>query len=129
MSAFGGKADVNHSQAKGLLLAISGPKDVSWKSEIFQNRVYGTPPETANSPSGILRDRNWREGCTEISAFPYPAKKHVAALFFGLVALGGALEAIQTIVPGREAGVADAVANAVGTGIGLFVERAVRKSV
>lgn len=59
----------------------------------------------------------------------YPAMKHVAALFCGLVALGGALEAIQTIVPGREAGIADAVANAVGTGIGLFVERAARKFV
>ena len=59
----------------------------------------------------------------------YPAKKHVAALFFGLVALGGALEAIQTFVPGREAGVADAIANAVGTGIGLFVERVARKFV
>ncbi len=59
----------------------------------------------------------------------YPAKKHVAALFFGLVALGGALEAIQTIVPGREAGVADAIANAVGIGIGLFVERVARKFV
>ncbi len=59
----------------------------------------------------------------------YPAKKQVAALFFGLVVLGGALEAIQTIVPGREAGVADAIANAVGTGIGLFAERVARKFV
>ncbi len=34
--------------------------------------VRETPSETATSASGILRDRNWREGCTEISAFPYP---------------------------------------------------------
>ncbi len=44
MSAFGGKADVNYGPAEGPLLARSGPKDEWWKSEIFQNRLYGKPP-------------------------------------------------------------------------------------
>ncbi len=50
----------------------------------------------------------------------YPARKSLVALFLGLVALGGVLEVIQFFLPNREAEIGDAVANAVGAGIGLL---------
>ena len=44
MSAFRGEADEDQRPPELPLIAISGPKNVSWKSEIFQNRLYGNPP-------------------------------------------------------------------------------------
>ena len=67
-------------------------------------------------------------GVSVLGGLAYPAKKNIAAIFLGLVALGAALEVIQSFVPNRVPGFGDAIANAVGTGIGLFVERLVRLS-
>ncbi len=50
----------------------------------------------------------------------YLARKNLVHLFLGLVALGGVLEVIQLFVPNREAEFGDAIANAVGAGIGLL---------
>ena len=50
----------------------------------------------------------------------YAARKYLAHLFLGLVALGGVLEVIQSFIPNREAEIGDAIANAVGAGIGLL---------
>lgn len=58
-----------------------------------------------------------------LGGLAYPAKRNVWKLFLGIVALGAALEAMQTFVPGRELRVGDFAANVVGTGIGLFVAR------
>lgn len=55
-----------------------------------------------------------------LGGLAYPARKHLAALFLGLVAWGGALEVIQLSVPNREAEFGDAVANAMGVGMGLL---------
>ena len=55
-----------------------------------------------------------------LGGLAYPARKHLAALFLGLVAWGGVLEVIQLSVPNREAEFGDAVANAVGAGMGLL---------
>ena len=54
-----------------------------------------------------------------LGAQAYTAKKNLVHLFLGLVALGGVLEVIQQFVPNREAEFGDAIANAVGVGIGL----------
>jgi len=58
-----------------------------------------------------------------LGGMAYPARKNLVAIFFGLVTLGGALELIQTHVPNRQASVGDAVANALGAGLGLILER------
>ncbi len=39
----GGKADVIQGVGGCPLLAISGPKNMCWEFEIFQNRLYGNP--------------------------------------------------------------------------------------
>ncbi len=66
-------------------------------------------------------------GVSVLGGLAYPAKKNIAAMFFGLFALGATLEVIQSFVPNRVPGLGDAIANAVGTGIGLFVERLARQ--
>jgi len=83
MSAFRGKADVNHYASEGPLLAITGHPAARPKSKIGCSE---TPSETANSASGILRDRNWREGCTEISLFPYTPLQYLPSLWHACLA-------------------------------------------
>jgi VanZ family protein len=55
-----------------------------------------------------------------LGGLAYPARKHLAVLFLSLVAWGGVLEVIQLSAPNREAEFGDAVANAVGVGMGLL---------
>ncbi len=53
----------------------------------------------------------------------YPARRNLAAIFLGLVMLGGGLELLQTHVPNREATIGDAIANTLGVGLGLALVR------
>ena len=53
----------------------------------------------------------------------FPGRRSLPWLAIGLMILGCALEATQAFIPGRVAGVDDAVANAVGVGLGLVIGR------
>lgn len=59
-----------------------------------------------------------------LGVMAYSGKKYLAVIFIGLVILGGVLEIIQSVIPGREASFEDAIANAVGAGIGLLFYQA-----
>ena len=56
-------------------------------------------------------------------AVAFPGRRSFPWLAIGLVILGGVLEATQAFIPGRDAGVDDAVANAIGVGLGLVIAR------
>jgi VanZ family protein len=52
-------------------------------------------------------------------AVAFPGRRRLARLGLGLLILGCFLEAMQTFVPGRVGAVDDAIANAIGIGLGL----------
>ena len=52
-------------------------------------------------------------------AIAFPGRRRLAWLGLGLLILGCLLEVTQTFVPGRDGTVDDAVANAIGIGLGL----------
>ena len=52
-------------------------------------------------------------------AIAFPGRRPLARLGLGLLILGCFLEAMQTFVPGRVGAVDDAIANAIGIGLGL----------
>ncbi len=54
----------------------------------------------------------------------YRGMRSALLLALGLMALGGALELAQMLVPGRFASVADSLANCLGTVLGLAASRA-----
>jgi len=56
-------------------------------------------------------------------AVAFPGRRSLPWLAIGLLILGCVLEAIQAFVPGRVADVDDAVANAIGVGLGLVIAR------
>jgi VanZ family protein len=56
-------------------------------------------------------------------AVAFPARRALPWLAIGLLILGSVLEAMQAVVPGRVAAVDDAVANAIGVGLGLAIAR------
>jgi len=56
-------------------------------------------------------------------AVSFPGRRSLPWLAIGLLILGCVLEAIQAFVPGRVADVDDAVANAIGVGLGLVIAR------
>ena len=58
-----------------------------------------------------------------IGAVAFPGRRSLPWLAIGLLILGCVLEAVQALVPGRVAGVDDAVANAIGVGLGLVIAR------
>jgi VanZ family protein len=51
----------------------------------------------------------------------FPGRRLLPRLAIGLLILGCALEALQGLVPGRDMSVDDAVANAIGVGLGLAI--------
>src|SRR5512147_1719231 len=52
-------------------------------------------------------------------AMAFPGRSSLLRLGFGLPCLGALFEILQIFVPGREAAVADALANTIGVAIGL----------
>ncbi len=58
----------------------------------------------------------------------YPRKRARLALLIGLAMYGGALELLQSFVPGREASIADVIANTFGVVIGFAASRFRRNS-
>lgn len=52
-------------------------------------------------------------------AVAFPGRASLLRLGFGLPALGALFEVLQLFIPGREAAVADALANSIGVAIGL----------
>ncbi len=71
-----GRELINESWVSGgvPMSALESTPDVQRRVRSPKSGVRKNPSETANLASGILRDRNGREACTEISAFPYPAE-------------------------------------------------------
>jgi len=53
----------------------------------------------------------------------FPGRRSLPWLAIGLLILGCVLEVTQAFIPGRVAGVDDAVANAIGVGLGLVIGR------
>jgi VanZ family protein len=51
----------------------------------------------------------------------FPGRRRLPRLAIGLLILGCALEALQGFVPGRDVSFDDAVANAIGVGLGLAI--------
>jgi VanZ family protein len=56
-------------------------------------------------------------------AVAFPGRRSLPWLAIGLPILGCVLEAIQAFIPGRVASLDDAVANAIGVGLGLVIAR------
>jgi len=56
-------------------------------------------------------------------AVAFPGRRLLPWLAIGLLILGCVLEVTQAFIPGRVAGVDDAVANAIGVGLGLVIAR------
>ena len=63
-----------------------------------------------------------------IGVVSYPRKRARLALPIGLVLCGAALELLQSFVPGREASIADVIANAVGVVIGFAATTLTRRA-
>ena len=63
-----------------------------------------------------------------IGVVSYPRRRTRWTLPIGLVACGIALELLQSFVPGREASVADAIANTFGVVIGFAASMLIRKA-
>ena len=56
-------------------------------------------------------------------AVAFPGRRSLPWLAVGLLILGCVLEAIQAFIPGRTASFDDAIANAIGVGLGLVIAR------
>ncbi len=63
-----------------------------------------------------------------IGVVSYPRRRTRMALVIGLVACGVALELLQSFVPGREASVADVIANTFGVVIGFAASMLTRRA-
>ncbi len=63
-----------------------------------------------------------------IGVVSYPRKRTHLVLLIGLAMYGTALELLQSFVPGREASIADVIANTFGVFIGFAASRFSRNS-